>query len=214
MASLTLAIEQLNRTLRQLRSDDPLVWQVYLDLATCHRLLGSAPQAQLALTAPMSDKAPADIQLRALAETAELAVAAGNPQQALDELKQARATRDRSSPELDFAQLEATLALWKTAVDQKNEDAAAQWQKQATAAVTALEQLHGPYWGRRGELELLRVAGSGSAVSSVEILGRTADNLYLKEQFDEAILTYERAAQQARAPPSGRRLSPGNTRPR
>jgi hypothetical protein len=50
--------------------------------------------------------------------------------------------------------------------------------------------------GTPGELELLRVAGGGSAVSSVEV-GRTADNLYLKEQFDEAILTW-RAAQQAR----------------
>ncbi|MHB8973095.1 MAG: tetratricopeptide repeat protein [Pirellulaceae bacterium] len=198
VASLTMAVEQLNRTLRQLRADDPLVWQVYLDLATCQRLLGSVPQAQLALTAPLSDKAPADIQLRALAETAELAVAAGNPQQALDELKQARAAQNVSSAEVDFAQLEATLALWKMAVDQKNDETAAQWQKQATAAVTALEQLHGPYWGRRGELELLRVAGTGSAVSSVEILGRTADNLYLKKQFDEAVLTYERAAQQAR----------------
>ena len=91
------------------------------------------------------------------------------------------------------------LALWKAAIDKKDEDAAGQWQKQATAAVNALEQTHGPYWGRRGELELLRVAGNGSTMSSVEILGRTADNLYLKEQFDEAILTYERAAQQARA---------------
>ena len=91
LAALTMAVEQLNRTLRQLRSDDPLVWQVYLDLATCHRLLGSSPQAQLALTAPLSDKAPAEIQLRALAETAELAVAAGNPQQALDELTPVRA---------------------------------------------------------------------------------------------------------------------------
>ncbi len=199
LAALTMAVEQLNRTLRQLRSDDPLVWQVYLDLATCHRLLGSSPQAQLALTAPLSDKAPAEIQLRALAETAELAVAAGNPQQALDELTPVRARRDRSSPEVDFVQLAAMLALWKAAIDKKDEDAAGQWQKQATAAVNALEQTHGPYWGRRGELELLRVAGNGSTMSSVEILGRTADNLYLKEQFDEAILTYERAAQQARA---------------
>ncbi|MHB8863339.1 MAG: hypothetical protein ACYC6N_13100, partial [Pirellulaceae bacterium] len=198
VAALTLAVEQLNRTLRQLRSDDPLAWEVYLDLATCHRLLGSPSQAQLALTAPSSDKAPVDVQLRALAETAELAVAAGNPQQALDELQQARAARDIASPEVDFAQLQATLALWKAADDKHDEAAAEQWQKQATTAVAALEQLHGPYWGRRGELELLRVAGKGSAVSSVAILGRTADNLYLKGQFDEAILAYERAAQQAR----------------
>ena len=91
------------------------------------------------------------------------------------------------------------LALWTAATAKEDADRAAQWQKQATAAVAYLERIHGPYWGRRAELELLRVAGSGSGDSNVEILARTADNLYLKDQFEEAITTYERAAGRARA---------------
>jgi tetratricopeptide (TPR) repeat protein len=198
VAALVQAVTQLNRTLRQLRHPDPLVWQVALDLAACQRLLGDGEQARLALDAPLSDAAPAAIRLRAWAEIAELAIAAGDPQQALDVVKQAQDAHRELVPELDFARLQALLTLWQSTLDGADSDAALGWQEQSTAAVKRVEQLHGAYWGRRAELELLRVAGSGTSGSSVEILGRTAANLYLKEQYDEAIVTYERAAQQAR----------------
>jgi hypothetical protein len=210
LASLTLATEQLQRVLRQLREDDPLVWQVYLQLATCYRLLGNAEQAEQALTAPASDKAPEDIRSRAAAERAELEIAAGKPQQALDMLEQQRVSRNDhpvgsasgsnlAAAQQAFVQLKAILALWKRAAEQKDESASADWEKRAAAQVARLEQQFGPYWGRRGELELLRSIGSDLSVQDNEnILGRTADNLYLKEQFEEAIQTYDRAAQQAR----------------
>ena len=210
LASLTLATEQLQRVLRQLREDDPLVWQVYLHLATCYRLLGNAEQAEQALIAPASDKAPEDIRALAAAEQAELEIAAGKPQQALDMLEQQPASRTTmlagkeaeyhlAAAQRAFVQLKAILALWKLAVEQKDEAASANWEKRATAQVGRLERQFGPYWGRRGELELLRSIGSDlPAQNNEDILGRTADNLYLKEQYEEAIQTYDRAAQQAR----------------
>lgn len=210
LASLTLATEQLQRVLRQLREDDPLTWQVYLHLATCYRLLGNAEQAEQALAAPASDKAPEEIRALAGAEQAELLIAAGQPQQALDMLEQQSAAAPSTSldgqvvsrqaaAQRAFVQLKAILALWKSAVEQKDEAGSATWEKRATAQVGLLERQSGPYWGRRGELELLRSIGSGlPAQNNDNILGRTADNLYLKEQYEEAIETYDRAAQQAR----------------
>jgi tetratricopeptide (TPR) repeat protein len=98
---------------------------------------------------------------------------------------------------MDFVQLEAFLSLWKQAVAQMDESQAEQWQQKATATVTYLESNHGPYWGRLGELELLRAAGKTSGGGNVEILQRTADNLYRRGQLKEAIATYEKAASQA-----------------
>jgi hypothetical protein len=210
IASLTLATEQLQRVLRQLRDDDPLAWQVYLHLATCYRLLGNTEQAEQALTAPASDKAPEDIRALAAAEQAELKISAGQPQQALDMLEQPPASAQPSSlngeaesrqaaAQRAFVQLKAMLALWQSTVEQRDETGSANWEKRATAQVGLLERQFGPYWGRRGELALLHSIGGGlPAQNNDNILGRTADNLYLKEQYEEAIQTYDRAAQQAR----------------
>lgn len=210
IASLTLATDQLQRVLRQLREDDPLAWQVYLHLATCYRLLGKVEPAEQALTAPASDKAPGDIRALAVAEQAELQISAGHPQQALDMLAQQAAstpsisldsetTSRQAAAQSAFVQLKAILALWKSAVEQEDETGSATWEKRATGQVSLLERQFGPYWGRRGELELLRSIGGGlPAQNNDNILGRTADNLFLKEQYEEAIETYDRAAQQAR----------------
>ena len=54
VAALTAAVKQLNATLTQLRADDALTWQVYRDLAVCHRLLGDLDQAQRALANPLA----------------------------------------------------------------------------------------------------------------------------------------------------------------
>jgi hypothetical protein len=198
IAALNSAIAQLGRTLRQLQPTDLLALQVYLDLATCQRLLGDLAAARAALDGPLSDSAPEPIRLRAAAETAELALAAGQPQQALEIVQQAYDKSVPPTPELDFVRLLALLTLWTGTPADDPDPPPSPWQEQAVAAVRQLEQTHGPYWGRRGELELLRVAGSGVGTRSVEVLSRTADNLYLQGAYDDAIVAYERAARQAR----------------
>ncbi len=199
VAALSRAIKQLNATLTQLRPNNPLTWQVYLDLATCYRLLTDLPQAQLALKTLLADSAPIAVRAKAIAEQARILIAADHAQQALNELSHARTTLKSSSPDLDFAQLEAMLVLWETASTHKDEVVAGQWQKKVAAAVARIEQTHGTYWGRRAKLAQLAVAESGMASGDIEILASSADELYKKKQYDQAITTYEKAAALARA---------------
>ena len=60
-----------------------------------------------------------------------------------------------------------------------------------------IEQNHGAYWARRAELLLVRI-GEGSGDGSMEILGRTADDLYRKGRHDDAIAAYDKASDAAR----------------
>jgi len=198
VAALSMAVEQLHRTLSQLRADDPLARQVYLDLAICHRLQGQLEEASRALASPLEEGVAEPIRLHAGAEQVRLALAGGRLEQAQRELDRVRGSAKEASPELDFAQLEAWLALWRAATSEKDKERQRELQGKATATVAYLERTYGPYWGRRGELELLQTAGTAPDTGNVEILGRTAGNLFLKGQFDDAIVAYERAGQQAR----------------
>ncbi len=191
-----MAIERLDESLRRLSPDAPLAWKVYLDLAVCYRLLGSPDQTQQALATALNSSAPRAIRMQAVAEQTRLEIAAGNAEKALKDLDGQRQLLGASSAEMDFVQLEAFLTLWKNSVGRMDTAQAERWQQKATATVAYLERQHGPYWGRLGELELLRAAGKTSGGGNVEILQRTADNLYLKGQFQEAVTTYEKAASQ------------------
>jgi TolA-binding protein len=100
---------------------------------------------------------------------------------------------------LDLALLDAYLAKWREAAESKDEAMSRQWQQKAVAVVRLIEQEHGPYWGRRGDLLLVRTAERGSGGADLEIMVRTADNFYLQKQYDEAIDAYDKAAQKALA---------------
>ena len=125
---------------------------------------------------------------------------AGNRQErALGEIGQVQTELKSSSPDLHFAQLEATLALWKAALGRKDEAMAGQWQKRVADTIEFIEQSYGSYWGRRARLAQLAVAQTGPASGGIDILVTSADELFRKQEYDQAIATYERAAERARA---------------
>ncbi len=197
IAALNMAIEKLNNALRRLGTGDPLIWKTHLDLAICFRLLGNPGQANQALATTSVPSAPRNVRLRSAAERARLELATGKAEKAMKDLDGQRQLLGATSAEMDFVQLEAFISLWKQAVARMDESQAELWQQKATATVAYLESNHGPYWGRLGELELLRAAGKTIGGGNVEILQRTADNLYRRGQLEEAIATYEKAASQA-----------------
>jgi tetratricopeptide (TPR) repeat protein len=198
VAALDNATKQLNATLTQLQPTDSLTWQVYLDLATCYRLRGELPQAQRTLQTLLSESAPVEAQLGGSAELAHVLIAADRARQAIDEIQRARSQLQQTSPALDFAELEAMLSLWKTSASRKDETMAAQWKEKVAQAVTQIEQLHGAYWGRRAKLGQLSVAGTGLAEGDIDILASSAGEMYKREEFDDAIRTFDRAAELAR----------------
>ena len=94
--------------------------------------------------------------------------------------------------------MEGYLALWKAASDAQDEAAAKNWRDAgAVAMVERMEQQHGAYWGRRANQLLVNRLGSAPVSGNLQIMTRTADNLYLKNQLDEAITAYEDAAANA-----------------
>ena len=199
IASLSRALGQLAKPPAQMAPGDPLLWQIYVDQVVCLRLLEDFDKAATTLAALETAAAPAAVKLRVRAEKARIAAARGRLAEALAVFEQGRTIDGKTSAELDFALLEVYLAQWSAAAAKKDEQAAGKSQKLAVAVVDLLEQQHGAYWSRRGELLLVRSAARSGGTRDLEILSRTADNLYLQKQFDEAIAAYDQAARQAAA---------------
>jgi hypothetical protein len=198
IGSLTRALGELDKARLQLPEGDALLWRLMLDQIVCQRLLGNQAKVRETLAAlAAATSVPPDIALAARAEEARLALAAGQREAALEVLGRGRVQEGRTSAELDLALLEAYLDQWRAADEQKNNAAVEQWQQKAVAVVRLIEQEHGPYWGRRADLLLVRTAERGSGVADLEVMVRTADNFYLKKQYDEAIDAYDKAAQKA-----------------
>ena len=199
VAMLTQAVATLRQPLTQLAAADPLTDRLRIQLAGCHRLLGNFEAAAESLRAVQPAADQADTALEARAESVRLELAQRRPQRALEVLGEGRQIGDRVSPELDFAHLETYLDLWHTAHDAGEASQAENWRSKSVAMVQLIEQVHGPYWGRRSDLLLVNSIGGVRGAADVEVLTRTADNLYRKGQGDEAIAVYEKAAQVAAA---------------
>ncbi len=192
--SLTRAVAQLAKPLKVFQ-EDPLTSQVLLELAVCHRLLGDLNQAQQSIQALERTQPGDQAKLRIRAERIRLELAANRLEAARRLVAAGREIDGQVSAQLDYAHLETVLALWQAADQTKNADQAGIWQQRAVAMVRLIEQLHGAYWGRRASGLLVAMAGRGRGAGNLDLLERTADELYLKQQYAEAINAYDRAAE-------------------
>jgi hypothetical protein len=126
---------------------------------------------------------------------------------ALRLLEQGRTIAGESAAELDFAVLEAQLALARSASAGKLSAASAkpaaeiskEFQDQAAASAELLEASYGSYWGRRADQLLLTALPRGTGRGNVQLLSRTADSLYVKGELTQAVEAYDEASSQARA---------------
>lgn len=193
--ALIRALELLG-PLAKLDPLDHLVWKARLDEASCLRLAGRSSEASARLDALGAARPPSTIALDARAERARLALDRDDPQAALAALRLGRELAGRTSAELDLAHVETFVALWRAATKSQAADDARQWQERAAAMVRAIESLYGPYWTRRAELLVASSAGD-SGTENVDVLIRAAKNFYLRQEFDEAVDAYQRAAQGA-----------------
>jgi hypothetical protein len=199
VAMLTQAVDVLKQTLDQIPPEDPFAARILVDLATCHRLNADYDEAERVLRNVRQAAGEPEVQLAARAEAVRVALARVRPQEALNLLTPGRELDGRTSAELDLAQLETDIALWKAASAVKDEQQAATWRQRAVEMVRLIEELHGPFWGRRADLLLVNSIGGSRGLADVEILTRTADNLVRKQQWDEAVSAYEKAAEAAKS---------------
>ena len=137
------------------------------------------------------------IQLRARAEAIRVELAGENLDEALKILSRGREINGAVSPELDFASLETYAALWRRAQDAADDAASKRWRDESVAMVRLIVQAHGSYWARRAELLLVGSAPKKAAQEDLELLARSADQLYLQGLLDQAIAAYEQGGRLA-----------------
>ncbi len=195
LATLTAATEHLARPLAQLTPEDSLWWSIRLEQITCHRLLKEYAQADRLLRELLAAGPPNDARWAALAEAARLRIAVDQAEEALQLIERSDPSDGARPADVDLARLECLLALGEAADRRGDAERAKEWQQRAVNQVEAMERQHGPFWGRRAELLLVRRGGGGSA--NLEVLERTAANFYRKGQLDEAIDAYDQAAARA-----------------
>ncbi len=195
VAGLTRASELLQKPLAVLGPEEPLAWQIRLDLALCLRLVDNLEGAKEQVEQVDRDGVDPARRLQARAEAIRIELAGKNLQQAQTLAKEG-GTQAGVSADFDFALFELRLALWRAAFAAKDEPAAKKHQELAIKLAESLDDTHGPYWGRRADQHLIRSQPGGAGT---EILSRAADNLYRKKEFDQAVAAYDAAATQARA---------------
>lgn len=196
-SALAQAVDLLG-PLSQLDVNEPIAWSSRLDAATCQRLLGNLESATRRLDQIIAEEPPERIAARALAERLRVAIMERRMDQAIEALDKWRGEEHAPLADLDYAALEIYLARWQAAHDSGDTALSAQWQKRAEDAVTAFENAHGAYWGRRAEALLANRAATRIGAGDAATLARAAEGFYRAGQKSEAVAAYDRAVAAAR----------------
>lgn len=192
-ASLTAAVDQLEQPLLQLAPGQSLYVDLRLEQIACLRLLQDTDGAAGYLRALSDGELSPREQLQVRAERIRWHLARGEAAEALKVVTEGRKIADMTLSELDFAFLDTYVSLWKSAADNRDQKETDRWRDKSLTTAKFVEQEHGLYWARRAEILLVRI-GAGSGDGSVEILRRTADDLYRKGNLDDAVAAYDKAA--------------------
>jgi hypothetical protein len=200
-ALLLATVDTIEQAVAKLPAEDELAGEMRVLQITCLRELGRFDEAQRLWPLIDTDDQPPAVRRAGLAEAARLLIAADLPQDALTLLDEPRfvplATGD--APELQLARLEAMLAASQQAAEAKKSEEQARWQRAAAALAQQIDQQHGRAWGRRADQLVTSRLPSDGAAGNVDLLARVADNLYVKQQIDEALAAYDKGASAARA---------------
>ena len=192
LAALAEGVRLLDSALTSRSVEDPGGNELLLEHAILKRLSGDLRASQRSLNAMRVDEVP-QMVLRQRAERVRLYLASQEWDRVHATIGEGRVTQGQSSADLDFAMLEAHVAEWRRAADEGDDERAESWRERAIAAAKFIELHHGTYWARRADIALVD-AGRGTGAGSVAILAKTADDLFLKQQFDEASRVYARAS--------------------
>lgn len=127
-------------------------------------------------------------------ESARLAIARGEMEQALAILDPGPPSGAEQTAAWDYELLVALLRQWQQA---EGTSQAAEWQTKATEQVRLIEARHSPYWRRRAESLLGSIVAASPATDDLEVLVRAAQSYYRSGNIDDASAAYQRAYQQA-----------------
>lgn len=173
--------------------DDPIDWESRVAMVRCDRLLENEAVARQRLAALLED-VPARVAVAVRLEQARLEYDTGHPDRAL-EILQERTTQRAILPEWDYEYLRTLLALRSADLSKQ---ALRRLESRTNNLVRTIEQQHGAYWMRRAEALLGRHIAASPQSQDAEMLSRAAANFFRSDKPDEALATYDKAAQIAR----------------
>ncbi len=125
--ALTQALE-LVTPVAAAANDDPLAWPARLDELVCLRLAGRLPDAAKKLAEFQKLEPPDSVDRRLRAEAVRLLVAAGKLDEAFKAAGDPANETGAGAADLDFARLQAIVALWQKASGANVPTIAAQWE--------------------------------------------------------------------------------------
>jgi len=178
--------------LSQLPLDHPLGVSARLAFAEVRQDLGDFAAAIRILQELPEDKLT--MNDRFLVRAALIRIALANQQSvALDQLLAlGRSIEGQTTPELDYALLEAYLEKWKIARKNQPDDARL-WETRIREIVNDLRQKGPVDWARRAELLVIRHLASSEVPQDIDMNVYAAENAYRSMQWDEAIAAFDRA---------------------
>jgi hypothetical protein len=191
-ALLLATLESLDAAVSRLDSEDELAARMRVVQMTCYRELGQLNDSHRVWKLLDREEVPSEWRRAGLAEASRLFIAAKRPQDALallDDPQYADLTAGGDA-ELDLARLEAALA----AAGLGDEKERMKWQRAAAALAQRIDQVHGRAAGRRADQLVASLLPKDASGGNIDLLARVADNLYIKRQIEEALVTYDKAA--------------------
>lgn len=188
--SLSLALERLPEIVTQ-PIDDSSVWRARVEQVACLRLLNKLADAQQLAAKWLDSSPPKTFAARLQSEQIRLALASQASDQALKLVDTITANPQRSRlAELDDAILAALLA----AQDLADPEQSTRLIKRATAQLSRIAELHGPYWQRRAQFRFGQAMQSRMDSDDPQLLTYAAASLYAVAKYDQAVAAYDRIA--------------------
>ncbi len=187
---LRQAKQQLESVSRATNPDQPLWWEVQLELVKILRLQNELNSAAESLHALQENDLPPEIGSLLDEEKLQLLIAAGNLG-AIEARLRAVPIEKRRPASLDLLLTQAAIKL----VQGSRESDRQFWQQFAVGMAQRIELHHGVYWARQANLLLTKALGSEVIQpSDAQILLRVATEAENKQQWDDALQAYEKAA--------------------
>ena len=190
--ALQAASAALDEVASQVASDEILWWEVQVSRIQALRQLEQWEAARQLLLGMDLDQAPLQVRPKLIAEWMRIENLLGSTERA-----------DRIATSIlkgDYGQAPETLmAVLELMLDRFESTKTPEYQSQAVAIAREIESRHGSYWGRRANRLLVRRSGEAEApLENLDVLIRIADETYLKGEWKEALVSYERALEIAR----------------
>lgn len=187
--ALTQAIAQLQPLATSSVMDD-VAWQSRIDWIQCCRLLGDLNKTQELIGG--AGNIPEALLGALAAEGIRLALAAKQATVAMRLIESQQA--NSKHPEFELAKIETFVALAK---NESNAATAKQLQINASQIAAELSQLHGTYWGLRGEMLIANLASTGVGASDTSLVENAADTFLKRDMQDEAAAALDQGAKLA-----------------